>query len=181
MVLKSATFFLISALCVLALSAHAQNEDGGGSASSAQGSDAPFEFGIHAGDLLPNQINGISEIMGLGGVRMGFRLAPQSYVEAGFISGNGSGQEWKNVHADVRMDIPVENLVGIAYVGADANYFKGLGRSTSLIFGGHVGGGIQAHLSGSTWFRTDMKFGFSPGTSLYFGFGLVWRLGSGGA
>jgi hypothetical protein len=46
-----------------------------------------------------------------------------------------------------------------------------------LVFGGHAGGGLQVHLAGSVWFRGDMKFGFSPGTSLYVGFGLVYRAG----
>lgn len=159
------------------LTAGAQAAD---EASTQPGSDAPFEIGFHLGDLLPNQIPGITEIMGIGGLRTGIRLSPQSYFEGGFIAGNGSGQQWKNIHADIRMDIPVQNLVGLAYVGADSNYFKGAGHATSLVFGGHVGGGIQAHLSGSAWFRTDMKFSFNPGTSLYFGFGLVWRLGSSG-
>jgi hypothetical protein len=111
---------------------------------------------------------------------MGLRIAPQSYFEAGFISGNGEGVEWKNAHVDIRMDIPVENLVGVAYVGADTVYYTGNGRGSKLIFGGHAGGGIQSHLSGAAWFRADMKFGFSPGTSLYIGAGLVFRLGSSG-
>lgn len=145
-------------------------------AEGSTGGDAAFEFGFHLGNLLPNQINGVTEIMGLGGVRMGFRLAPQAYVEGGFIAGNGGGQEWKNAHVDLRMDIPVETLVALAYLGADSYYFKGPQTDTRLIFGGHVGGGVQAHLAGSAWFRGDMKFGFSPGTSLYLGFGIVWRI-----
>ena len=118
--------------------------------------------------------------MALGGVRMGLRMAPESYFEAGFITGNGEGVEWKNVHVDIRMDIPIENLLAVAYVGADAAYYKGNGQSTKLIFGGHAGGGIMGHVGGPTWFRGDMKFSFSPGTSLYIGVGLVFRLGSAG-
>ena len=152
-----------------------------GGANAAQGSNAPFEAGFHLGNLLPNQISGVEEIMSLGGVRMGLRMAPLSYFEVGFISGNGEGVEWKNAHVDVRMDIPLENLLAVAYVGADAAYFKGNAQSTKLIFGGHAGGGIMGHLGGPTWFRGDMKFSFSPGTSLYIGVGLVFRLGEGGS
>ncbi|MBX3021717.1 MAG: hypothetical protein KF799_08590 [Bdellovibrionales bacterium] len=170
---------LLTGISVFSLGAWAQNEDGG-SAAASPGADAPFEFGMHIGNLLPNQIAGVTEIMGLGGARMGFRLSPGSYLEGGFITGNGSGQQWKNAHVDVRMDVPVENLLGMAYIGADSVYYKGTSGGSRLIFGGHVGGGVMAHLSGSAWFRGDMKFGFSPGTSLYFGFGIVWRLGSGG-
>ena len=69
--------------------------------------------------------------------------------------------------------------MGLAYVGADATYYDSVDHNPRVIFGGHLGGGVQAHLLGSCWFRGDMKFNFSPGTSLYFGFGLVWRLGTG--
>ena len=150
----------------------------GTQSTGPQGADAPIEFGVHMGNLLPNQITGVEEIMGLGGLRMGLRLAPRSYFEAGLISGNGEGVEWKNAHADIRLDIPIDSLVGIAYVGADTNYYKGNGHSTKMIFGGHAGGGIQAHVAGSAWVRGDMKFSISPGTSLYIGIGLVFRLGS---
>ena len=146
-----------------------------------QGSEAPFEAGFHLGNLLPNQIDGLTEIIGLGGVRAGVRLAPLTYAEAGLTMGNGEGAEWKNAQIDLRMDIPVENLVGIAYIGADMIYFKGAGHSEKLIFGGHAGGGIQMPLTGIGWFRSEMKFGFSPGTSLYIGFGFVFRIGGGAA
>lgn len=161
-------------IAVSASVAYAQNEEQG----APPGTDAPYEAGFHLGNLLPNQINGVTEIMGLGGVRMGFRISPGSYLEFGFIAGNGEGAEWKDAHADIRMDIPIENLVAVAYVGGDTVFYQGAGStSNKLVFGGHAGGGIMAHLTGATWFRTDMKFGWSPGTSLYIGFGLVFRLG----
>lgn len=157
----------------------AGEETGGATAESTK--DAPFEAGFHLGNLLPDQIDGVTEIMSLGGVRAGYLLAPRSYAEAGIIMGNGEGQKWKNVHADLRMDIPVETLVGIAYVGADMVQYKGVGTGEKIIFGGHAGGGIQTQLTGAVWFRGDMKFSFSPGTTLYIGFGIMWRLGGGSA
>jgi hypothetical protein len=158
----------------------AQPTGSGAGAGSPQGSDAPFEAGFHLGNLLPNQISGVDEIMALGGIRMGLRLAPLSYFEVGLISGNGEGVEWRNAHVDIRMDIPMENLLAVAYVGADAAYYKGVGQGDKLIFGGHAGGGIMGHVGGPAWFRGDMKFSFSPGTSLYIGVGLVFRLGAAG-
>jgi hypothetical protein len=174
--MKWISSFAVSVLAFLTCAAHAQGDPG-----RESGADAPYELGFHLGNLLPNQIDGVTEIMGLGGVRGGLRISPGSYFEAGFITGNGEGAEWKNAHLDVRMDIPVENLVGVAYVGADTIYYQGRGQGNKVVFGGHAGGGIQAHLSGSAWFRADMKFGFSPGTSLYIGAGLVFRMGAGGA
>jgi len=140
------------------------------------GSKARYELGFHVGNLLPNQIPGVTEIMGLGGVRAGFRLAPLTYAEAGVIAGDGNGVEWKNAHIDARMDIPVEGLVGMAYMGADTTYYKAAGAS-HVVFGGHAGGGVQALMTGMLWFRGEMKFSFSPGTSLYVGAGFVFRFG----
>lgn len=165
---------LLGFLLSLPLSVVAQSEDAG----SAVGSDASYELGFHLGELLPNQVRGVTEIMGLGGARLGFRIAPLTYFETGLIFGNGEGQEWRDAHGSFRIDFPVQNLVGIGLVGADATYFSSTSHSSRVIFGGHVGGGVQAHLIGSCWFRGDMKFSFSPGTNLYFGFGLLWRLGS---
>lgn len=167
--------FLLPCLLMGPFSAWGQAE-GGGKGGAGGDKDSAFELGFHVGELLPNQIEGVTEIMGLGGIRTAIRLNPGSYFEAGFITGNGEGQEWKNIEASIRMDVPIENFLALAYVGADNYYYQGRGTGHKLVFGGHAGGGLMAHLSGSTWFRTDMKFAFSPGTSLYFGFGIQWRL-----
>lgn len=143
--------------------------------------DSSLDLGFHLGNLLPNQVNGVTEIMGLGGVRGAYRLSRGSYMEAGLITGVGEGQDWKDIHVNYRVDSPVENFLVSAVVGGDVVYYSGRNVKNKLVFGGHVGGGLQIHLGGSTWFRGDMKFGFSPGTTLYIGFGLVWRLGGGGA
>jgi len=39
--------------------------------------------------------------------------------------GNGNGQSWRNVDTNLRMDIPVENLVGIAFLGLDGVEYSG--------------------------------------------------------
>ena len=167
----------IAILLLVCLSHPLMAQPAEGGAQGAGGlRDAIYEFGLHVGNLLPNQIDGVTEIMGLGGVRGAFRFDTGSYFEAGFLTGNGEGQEWKNIHVDARMDVPIENLTALAYGGADMVYYKGQGRATKLVFGGHAGGGVQAPLSGMAWFRADMKFSFSPGTSLYFGVGLIWRI-----
>jgi hypothetical protein len=148
--------------------------DGG---TDVSGSKALYELGFDLGNLLPNQIDGVSQIMGLGEVRGGVRFAPMSYVEGGLIMGNGNGVQWKNLHVDARMDIPVDNLVGFAYLGVDSTYYRGDNANSHLIFGGHAGGGVQIAIAGDVWIRGDMKFGLSPGNSLYIGLGFVFRFG----
>lgn len=150
----------------------AQDED----ASKGMGQNVGWEAGALIGNLLPNQIGGVTEITGLGGMRVGYRVGTSSFAEATMLMGNGHGVEWKNVSVSYRMDIPVENFVGLAYVGPDITYYKGANSSSNrIIFGGHVGGGIQTSLGGLTWLRGDMKFGLSPGTSMFIGLSLIFR------
>lgn len=145
------------------------------------GANVGTEFGVFIGNLLPNQISGVTEITGLGGFRAGYKMGHLSFAEAAFTTGNGNGVEWKNVEMSIRMDIPVENLVGIAYIGPDVTYYKPAGSdSEKIVFGAHAGGGVQTLVGRTTWFRFDMKFGVSPGTSLYIGVGFVFRLPGGG-
>jgi hypothetical protein len=173
-------FLLALALLSAPVAGFAQGADAAGGAGAGPGGamadNAEYEFGFSVGNLLPNQIAGVTEIMGLGGVIAGMQLAPLSYAEAGLIMGNGNGVTWKNAHLDFRIDIPIENLVGLAYVGADMTYFSGVTGGTRMIFGGHTGGGVMTHLGGSVWGRADMKFSFSPGTTLYIGIGIEFRM-----
>ena len=164
-------------LCISLLSSSVVFAQASADKDDYTGSKVIYEIGAQIGNLLPNQIPGVTEIMGLGGVRGGFRFAPLTYAEAGVLTGNGNGVEWKNANIDVRMDIPVENLVGFAYVGADTDYYTGSDGVNHFMFGGHAGGGIQTLVTQALWIRGDMKFSFSPGTSLYIGLGFVLRFG----
>ncbi|MCB0407803.1 MAG: hypothetical protein KDD34_06330 [Bdellovibrionales bacterium] len=145
-------------------------------ASDPTGSNVTWEWGLHAGNLLPNQIPGLTEITGLGGFRGGYRIADQGFIESGVATGSGNGASWTNLYASIRMEIPVETIVGLVFTGLDAIYYEGAGRDKKLFGGGHVGGGIQAQLGGSVWFRSDMKFTVNPGTSMYIDFGIMFRM-----
>lgn len=165
--------FLAFILVIITASSHAlwAQEN-----SEELGANVRWEAGFHVGNLLPHQINGMSEITGMGGVRGGYRLSEYSFFEAGFISGNGWSTEWKNLHATFRSDKTIEGIVASIMGGLDLIQYKGTNRPESLLVGGHIGGGLMAQVGGSTWFRSDMKFNIRPGTSLYIGFGLVFRL-----
>lgn len=172
---------LILLLWVTTFQLSAQTPEGGGAAAGGGGSSgAPYEAGLHTGFLLPNHIDGVTEIMALTGLRGAMRMPGDFLVEGGFVAGNGDEQQWKNIHIDARLDFPVETLVAVTYVGLDVNYYSGPGVSTKMAFGGHLGGGFKAELGRNLWFRTDMKFNGQPGTSLFFGFGLEVAFGSGG-
>lgn len=139
------------------------------------GSNVGYEAGLNLGNLLPNQIPGLTEITGLGGMRAGFNVGERAFIEGGFATGKGEGAEWTNTYASFRLDMPVETLVGVAFLGFDATYYKGVGRTKKLFGGGHVGGGLMALVGGAVWFRSNMKFTVNPGTSMYIDFGIVFR------
>lgn len=166
---------LLATLMMLSVGAWAQNEGGD------TGQNIQYEAGALIGSLLPNQISGITEIMGLGGARVGYRLNSSVMGEAGAVMGNGHGAQFKDVFMSFRVDVPVENLVGILYVGPDLVYFRGNGSKKDAIqIGGHVGGGVMAHAGGSLWVRADMKFNVKPGTSMYLSLSLMFRFGDSG-
>ena len=166
-------------LAFLALNVSAQAPEGAaGGGGAAAG--APYEAGLHTGFLLPNDIAGVTEIMALTGVRGAILMPGDFYAEAGFMAGNGDGQQWKTIHLDARLDFPVETLIAMAYIGLDTHHYSGPDVSSTFAFGLHVGGGFKAEVGKNVSLRTDMKFNGQPGTSLFFGFGVDIGFGSGG-
>jgi len=140
------------------------------SETSSQG----FEYGLHIGKLLPNDISGITEIIPLWGARLGHSWS-RYHLEAGYMSGSDLGVEWSNAHFGLRLDLPIEQLVGFVTFGADLQRYKPLNESTSVTSGGYFGGGILSKIDPDIWFRIDMKFNVKPGTSMYFGLGIMIR------
>lgn len=142
---------------------------------------ASYELGAHIGSLLPNQIDGVSEIHPQWGLRMGFGMGGAGTAEITANAGNGEGVMWKQLSLSARMDMPIEELVGIVFIGLDMSIYETLTQEQKILGGGHIGGGVMSHISQDLWFRVDMKFNINPGTSLYIGGGFVFRFGDGGS
>ncbi|MBT4762289.1 MAG: hypothetical protein HOO06_11365 [Bdellovibrionaceae bacterium] len=135
-----------------------------------------LEYGFHMGRLLPNQVDGATEILPLWGLRVGYALPGGGpTVESGVILGSGEGVNWSGLELSMRTEMKIEDLVGIIYVGADVTRYEGIGQSANVYGGGHVGGGVMSQIGRSTWVRVDMKFMATPGTSLYINVGLLFR------
>jgi len=163
--------FLLVLLWFISVPSLGQNQK----AEDVTGANVAYEFGVSGGQILPNQIPGMPEIIGLGGARGGFRLGQRVFAESSFATGNGEGVEYRNLSVSVRTDIPVETIVGVVFLGGDITHYQGVGKSAKTFGGGHVGGGVQALLGGNVWFRSNMKFTINPGTSMYIDFGLTFR------
>ena len=143
----------------------------------------PHEFNIFMGNVLPNGIDGADEIFPLSGLRYSIAMSEEAvgFYEFGGVFGNGEGVSWQGVFASLRMDVPVETLVGFAYLGLDFTNYEGNGTEEQQRGGGHVGGGLMTLIGGNASVRFDMKLNTKPGTSLYFSLGLSFELGGGDA
>lgn len=145
------------------------------------------EVGIACGEFLPSQIPGMSEVMGLCGGHLGFKIAPKTFLEPQLLAGAGKAQKYLLGSLSFRGDFQIDEMVGSVYGGGDIHYattpvFNGgvaTGDSTNVYFGAHLGGAIWFDLTDNLYFRGDMQFLVNPGTSLFIGFGLVLRFAGG--
>lgn len=128
-------------------------------------------FGAHMGILLPNQIEGVTEILPMWGARFGFPKK-NSMVEIGAMHANSQGTTLTNASLSLKGTFPMEGVYGIVFGGADFYYYKGpIDPEYRMVGGGHLGGGLGVEIAEYLHFRGDMKFNVNPGTSMYIGFG----------
>lgn len=134
-----------------------------------------LEWGLHTGPLLPNQFEGVTEIMPGWGARVGF---PQrkAFVEVGGFSARAYGVSIYNGSISYRGDVTVDTLTGIFYAGLDLYHITPAGETGHTDGGGHIGAGLMTLIGDVAWFRADMKLNLNPGTALYIGFGITFRL-----
>jgi hypothetical protein len=165
-------FALLVAICIVVVghpTDAAAQEGGGGEGGS--------EFSLFIGSMLPNQIDGVTEILPVFGGRYGFSTGQMGVAEFGFGNTHAEGVDFTTFSASLRGDLPaIDQFVGFVYGGVDISYFRPAGsedRKTDT--GIHVGAGLAVHASDTLWFRSDLKFNASPGTSLSLLFGIVFR------
>lgn len=146
------------------------------------GSDKPSEISLFVGSLLPNQIDGVTEILPLFGGRYGLSMWGVM-TEATVFNSHAEGVDFTRFSYSARADLPaIDQFVGLIYGGLDFNYYRPVTASERQTETGlHVGAGIMMHASDTLWLRSDLCFSASPGTSLSLLFGLVFRPGGGAA
>ncbi|MEZ4873802.1 MAG: hypothetical protein R2827_16485 [Bdellovibrionales bacterium] len=138
-----------------------------------------WEMGFHLGRLLPNQIDGVTEIIPLWGIRGGIGWGSVT-TEMGYIGGNGRRSEWNDLHISARANIPVETIIGHVYIGVDLIDYVGV-NGEQITRGQWSRRRWNPKSAGSrNSFRGDMKFNVSPGTSMYLGFGFTITMPDGG-
>lgn len=155
----------------------------GAARAEAQEADAyGNELSLHTGSFLPNQIEGVTEILPMWGARYGIATG-LGVLDTGFATAHAQGVDFLNISESLRGDFPLaDQIYGMVYGGLDFNYYTQVNQTNrENVWGVHMGTGIMVLVANTMWLRSDLKFMGGPGTSLYLGFGVVFRApGSGG-
>ena len=129
----------------------------------------------HIGSLLPNQIEGVTEIMPMWGLRYAFPYRGKSIIEVGLANSKAEGVTINEGSLAFRGDFPIQDLLMTAYIGANTYLYTPLDQDPVTAFGGFIGGGFLASITKILLFRSEMKFNVNPGTSLHIAFGFELR------
>jgi hypothetical protein len=148
----------------------------------AQDSSTPHgdDISLFIGDMLPNQIDGVTNILPVFGGRYGFQTGLGT-IEAGGANSHAQGVDFTTLDLSLRGEQPIsQGVSGLIYGGADFNWYIPEGSSDrQTAWGFHLGvGGVMA-VTDTLSLRGDIKFMAGPGTSLYFLLGVLFRTGSG--
>ncbi len=146
------------------------------------------QLGVFAGRALPHGISSADDIFTLWGVRYSQPFGRTdkggggAFVDFGFIGGNGSDVHWGGLSVDVSLQAPFETLIGSVGLGVDVTQYSSDTQSTKVVFGEHFLGSVMSRIGGESYLRFDMKFNSQPGTTVFFGLGVVFGFdeGSGG-
>ncbi len=134
------------------------------------------DISLYIGSMLPNQIDGVAEILPVFGGRYGFGTNIGTF-EVGGANTHAAGVDFTTISGSLRGDIDLgDGMTGIIYAGADWNYYVPEGATERQSETGfHIGTGALMLVSNTLWLRSDLKFMGGPGTSLYLLFGILFR------
>lgn len=134
------------------------------------------EISLHVGSLLPNQIEGVTEILPVFGGRYGLGTS-FGVVELGISNVHAQGVDFTTFTGSLKGEtFLADQIHGIVYGGLDFNYYRPIDQSDrKTATGVHIGTGLMMHIASTLWLRSELKFMAGPGTSLYLGFGVVFR------
>ena len=134
------------------------------------------EFSITGGALLPNRIPNVTEVLTLWDIRAS-RHTNRGIFEVDGAFAQDAGSTYNSLSVDYRYDIENEAVNLFAMLGAQADYFRGLGQADSKLSGGwNIGGGAFFPVTESLSLRADFRYRFGPGTSILILAGFALRL-----
>lgn len=152
-------------------SANAQDEAAGAGASSGN-----MAVSIFTGPLLPNKIDGVTEIQSSWGGRYAQRTQGWfDFYEAGILFSNSKGVELYDVFFSAKVEVSAPSFITQVYAGLDYFMYEANTGEDDKVFGLHIGTAFLIPINQEFFFRTDMKMNFEPGNSLFIGLGLETR------
>ena len=147
----------------------------------AEGAESGTDFSMFVGYMLPNQIDGVTEVFPLFGGRYAFAI-PGGAVEITGENAHALGIDWTSFGLSLRGEIPVmTGISGLIYAGPDFHYYTPINDTQRKPdYGVHVGVAALMLVSETLWLRSDLKFNGNPGTSMSLLFGFMFRSAPGG-
>lgn len=145
---------------------------------------APWDMSLLTGSLLPQNITGFHESLGIAGLRMGTSFEtfrPELLV----VGGNELGQSYQGLWLSLRNQVDMvagDGLLAFWYLGLQYTRYK-LPSEDSIEYpffhgsGPHFGFGAEMPISTHISFRGDFYLGLGPGRILLMAFGLQYKFG----
>ncbi|MES2965698.1 MAG: hypothetical protein V4760_17585 [Bdellovibrionota bacterium] len=137
------------------------------------------DISLYVGSMLPNQVNGVDEILPVFGGRYGFGTKIGT-LEAGGANSHAEGVDFTTISGSLRGDFDLgDGMSGLVYGGLDFNWYIPEGATERQSETGfHIGTGALMSVSENLSLRADLKFMGGPGTSLYLLLGVMFRSSS---
>lgn len=149
-------------------------------AAWAQEADGSDDISLYVGSMLPNQIDGVTEILPVFGGRYGFGTKIGT-VEVGGANTHAEGVDFTTISGSLRGDFDLgDGMSGLIYGGMDWNWYIPAGATDRQSETGfHIGTGALMSVTQNLALRADLKFMGGPGTSLYLLFGVLFKSSAG--
>lgn len=138
------------------------------------------DFSLFVGYMLPDHIDGVTEILPLWGARYTYGW-PVGAFEFSAENSHSEGVSWTSFGVSVRGEAPLApGIAALLYGGPSFHYFRPAGDTVRHgDFGVHFGIAGLMLVSNTLWLRTDLKYLGGPGSALYLKIGLMFRAGGG--
>jgi hypothetical protein len=150
--------------------------------AQAQDAESGTDFSMFVGYMLPNQIEGVTEILPLFGGRYAYSFGGGAGMEITGENAHAMGVDWTSFGLNFRAELPVTSGVSaLVYAGPDLHYYIPINDTARRVdYGAHFGVAALMLVTDTLWLRSDLKLAGNPGTSLSLLFGLMFRSAGGG-
>jgi len=152
----------------------------GAETACAQSEGGTRDVSLFVGHMLPNQIDGVTEILPIFGGRYTYGTSAGDF-EFSLENAHAEGVSWTSLGLSLRGEGPLApGISALLYGGPSVHYFRPAGDTIRHFdFGVHFGIAGLMLVGDTLWVRSDLKFLGGPGTALYLNIGLMFRTSGG--